>query len=184
VLLSLTSACIPHIGARDRPCELSPAAGTPFDSTRAGELQGEYDLILVSTWASETGESLRGRLHLEPTDTLHRFHERSPFGSRPVSARPLWGWAAFPPPHINVPWGADPASHDPDHPGVLVHAPGHIELGVWRGLDGSSVTLRVERVTPAGFSGRWGSDLGDIRATDENGRVLPNPNGYFCALRR
>jgi hypothetical protein len=84
---------------------------------------------------------------------------------------------------VTVPWTADPSSHDVDRPGVLLHATGRLELGVWRGFDGSSTNLAVLGVSPHGFSGRWSSDLGIVQIV-EQGRVLPNPNGYFCAIRR
>jgi hypothetical protein len=81
---------------------------------------------------------------------------------------------------MTIPWVADPAARDPEHPGVLLHSSGALELGVWRGLDGSSTTLMVRTLSRRGFAGTWNSDLG-IVAIHKEGRRLANPHGHFCA---
>lgn len=184
-----TLGCIACIGSvRHRqlpdPCSSIPAADQrPFDSTRALSLTGRYRLILVSDWEDEAGRSLSGELTLQPTDTLHHSFERTELGPwRRAGSRPLWGWADLRPGKIDVPWTADPASRDPDHPGVLLHSNGALELGVWRGLDGSSTTLGIRTVSTSGFAGAWSSDLG-IAAYIRDGQRLPNPHGHFCAHR-
>jgi hypothetical protein len=138
---------------------------------------------MVSDWEDERGRSTRGRLELRQTDTLHQFYEQTPFGRRRRGNRLLWGWSQIDSKTPTIPWSADPASRDPEHPGVLVHASGALEFGVWRGLDGSSTTLKIERITDTGFSGIWGSDLG-IMVFIRDGRELANPHGHFCAVRR
>lgn len=175
--------CVSRMLGRDPECSPSTTSTVAFDSSRALALAGEYDLMLVSSWEREAGESARGRLHLEPTDSLHRSYEQTLGRQRRVDERPLWGWATLSSKAISVPWSADTASRDPEHPGVLLHATGRLEFGVWRGFDGSATTLVVQSLSPAGFVGRWSSDLGIVQVV-ENGRVLGNPNGYFCALRR
>jgi hypothetical protein len=120
---------------------------------------------------------------VQPTDTLHEFYERG-FANRwrRTDRRPLWGWAQLQPKHMSVPWTGDPGSRDPERPGVLFHSNGLLELGAWRGYDGSSVSLVVESTSPMGFAGTWNSDLGiAVRVLD--GRQLPNPYGHFCAFR-
>jgi hypothetical protein len=107
----------------------------------------------------------------------------TPFGRRRFGNRPLWGAAQIEFTHMTVPVGADPASRDPDHPGILLHTSGSLELGVWRGNDGSAVYLSIESVVPSGFAGKWSSDLG-IMTLIHDGRRLPNPRGHFCAIRR
>jgi hypothetical protein len=175
--------CVSRALPGDPECSPSPGKAAAFDSSRAVALAGDYDLLLVSTWEREAGQSLRGQLHLEPTDSLHRSYEQTLGRQRRVDDRPLWGWATLSSKAISVPWSADPASHDPEHPGVLLHSTGRLELGVWRGMDGSSTNLVVQSLTAVGFAGRWSSDLGIVQVI-ENGRLLGNPNGYFCAFRR
>jgi hypothetical protein len=163
---------------------LSLADGRPFDSTTAGQLAGIYDLRLVSDWEQEAGRWTHGRLDLWPTDTLHQFYELGVIGrGRHSGNRPLWGTAQLPAKKISIPLTADPAARDPDHPGVLLHSNGSLELGVWRGFDGSSTTLHIDRVGALGFAGTWDSDLG-IMVLMGDGRRLPNPHGHFCAVRR
>lgn len=175
--------CVTRVLRGDPECSLSPTSAVAFDSSRALALEGDYDLILVSSWEREAGQSVRGRLHLEATDSLHRFYEQALGRQRRVDDRPLWGWATLSSTAISVPSSADPASRNPERPGVLLHSTGHLELGVWRGLDGSATNLVVQSLSPAGFAGQWSSDLGIVQMV-ENGRVLGNPSGYFCAVRR
>lgn len=181
---AVVTACSPRLFQREPACLPAPTNAVAFDSARAPALAGDYDLILVSEWEREAGRSVRGRLHLEPTDSVHRSFEMNFMGRRRrVDDRPLWGWATLSSNAVSVPWTADPASRDPEHPGVLLHSNGQLEFGVWRGLDGTTATLAVRFVTSTGFGGDWNSDLGIVRIV-ENGRVLANPHGYFCAFRR
>jgi hypothetical protein len=181
--LCVVAGCSPRLFHRDAACSPAPTYAVAFDSAQAPALAGDYDLMLVSEWEHEAGRSVRGRLHLEPTDSVHRSFEQGFGRQRRVDVRPLWGWATLSSKTLSVPWSADPASQNPEHPGVLLHSNGQLEFGVWRGLDGSSTNLAVQFVTPAGFAGHWGSDLGIVQIV-ENGRVLGNPHGYFCAFRR
>jgi hypothetical protein len=66
---------------------------------------------------------------------------------------------------------------------VLFHSNGLLELGVWRGLGGSTVSLMVRSASSTGFAGTWNSDLGII-VLIRDGRRLPNPHGHFCAVRQ
>jgi hypothetical protein len=73
-------------------------------------------------------------------------------------------------------------SQDPKHPGVLL-AGTHLRLGQ-PGLHGYSEHLTITAVSPDGFWGWWRAEPGFEVTTDaETQRVLPDPAGYFCALR-
>jgi hypothetical protein len=185
LLAVATTGCVGLWHRREDPCQAFNASSDlrPFEPTRSRALAGTYALTVVSEWEDDAGRSVSGRLELLLTDSVHRFSELGAFRPRRTDDRPLWGWAELPSDDIDLPVGADPASRWPDNPGVLFHANGHIELGVWRGMDGSSVNLKVDRVSPAGFAGVWGSDLGIMIYIDK-GRRLPNPFGHFCAIRR
>ena len=151
---------------------------------RAGSLAGHYRLTVVSDWEDESGRAASGPLTLQPSDTLHQFYEHG-FNRRWYRRgnRPLWGWAELRRKGVMIPWSADPASRDPEHPGVLVHSTGVMELGVWRGNDGSNVYLKIESVSPDGFAGTWSSSLSNV-AMYKDGRRLPDPYGRFCAVRQ
>jgi hypothetical protein len=180
----LGCASMPSFSRTDPCAAMTAGTAQPFDSSLARGLAGTYRLTLVSDWEDEKGRQVRGRLTLQPTDTLHERYERI-LMRRPVPTtdrRPLWGWAQLKPKNVTVPLTADPASRDPDHPGVLLHANGTLELGVWRGLDGSSVALHLQSVSTNGFGGTWSSDLGIVGIWRDD-RLLPNPHGHFCAFR-
>lgn len=184
VLATFACAGVSRGGVRQDPCAAAAAGPMQaFDSTSSHRLAGKYRLTIVSDWEDEKGRQVTGSLMLQATDTLHELYERG-FTSRGrrTDRRPLWGWAQLQPGNVSLPWGADPTSRDPDHPGVLFHSNGLLELGVWRGLDGSSVSLFVQSISPTGFAGTWDSDLG-IAVLVRHGRLLPNPHGHFCALR-
>lgn len=48
--------------------------------------------------------------------------------------------------------------------------------------DGPMSWLEVDSLSEGGFWGRWDSDLGLISFVDEEGRILPNAHGTFCAV--
>lgn len=81
------------------------------------------------------------------------------------------------------------ASYLPD---TLVERPqsAEVDAGVLyvgcRGcLDGTPWSLQIDAVSPAGFWGSWQLGLGGSIAlrVDKHGGKLPDPEGYFCAVR-
>ena len=182
-LFVMASCARPMHGARHATSCAQPSADDvhPFDSSATASFKGQYRITLVSDWEEEAGRAVTGTLALQSTDTLHQFYERGIMGQwRRSGNRVAWGWADIVPGKVTLPWSADPAARDPEHPGVLLHSTGRLELGVWRGLDGSSTTLMVRTVGPLGFAGTWNSDLG-VAVIDKDGRQLANPHGHFCA---
>ena len=185
VMLTLTLSCATLGRSSSDPCGSAPSAlGRRFDSTTATRLAGRYRLTLIEESDEGPADRASAALVLLPTDSLHRFYETAAFaGTRRRGDRPLWGWTDFSPKNAFFPHAADPNSRSPDHPGVLVHSTGLLELGVWRGLDGSSTSLTITQVSDRGFRGTWASDQGLIYVNGADGRRLPNPHGHFCALR-
>ena len=80
-------------------------------------------------------------------------------------------------------WRAVVASRDPEHPGAVLTGQ-HLRLGQPGQLDGLIHILTLTAVAPEGFWGWWRADPG-VGVITESGtdRVLPDPAGYFCALR-
>jgi hypothetical protein len=75
------------------------------------------------------------------------------------------------------------ASKDLDRPGG-VWTRGALRLGDLDVLDGTGEVLTVTHIGPSGFRGEWQSDLGIAVIVDSaTNRALPNPGGYFCAIR-
>jgi hypothetical protein len=142
-------------------------------ATRPSALAGDYNLIQVRTQPN-AGETISGRLHLLPLDSAGRA------GAVGGSVRNLTGWlesAAG-----DSTWRSNVGSRDPMHPGVLL-AGTHLRLGQ-PGLDGYSEHLTITAVSPEGFWGWWRAEPGfDVTMDAESERAVPDPAGYFCALR-
>lgn len=61
---------------------------------------------------------------------------------------------------------------------------GVLHLGSRDAMDASPTMFRIDRVWAGGFAGRWHNDQTGIgRAIDSAGHWLPNPGGYYCAVR-
>ena len=131
----------------------------------------------------DRGRSESGKLTLQVSDTLHQFYTRVGRQWARFGNHPLWGWSEIRSEHMLIPWSGEPSSRDPDHPGVYVSPSGVMELGVWRGMDGSNVYLEIQSVSPNGFGGTWRSEM-SVTLMSKDGRALPHPTGHFCAVRQ
>jgi hypothetical protein len=60
---------------------------------------------------------------------------------------------------------------------------GTLLLGCRDCNDGSPDHLRIDAVSPTGFWGTWVDYQTGIVRAERNGKPLPNPAGYFCAVR-
>jgi hypothetical protein len=172
--LKLTAIIIVGVGCQPRPQLLQPercAPGVPSDAqhplvSRISLLAGEYDLIQVRT-QPDAGSFSSGLLHLEPLDSAARE------GAVGGAARDLVGWLdrretreADNRPRIDVVLRGD-----------------HLIVGSPGDLDQSVEHLTITAVARQGFWGWWKAETG-MQVTAHGGeRVLPDPAGYFCALR-
>jgi hypothetical protein len=151
-----------------------PATAQHPVAIRAAALAGDYELIQVRTQPAGGGTS-SGRLHLSPLDSLARA------GSVGGAVRDLVGWLELK--EGDPAWRANAGSRDANHPGVVL-AGEHLRIGRQGYLDGYTEHLRITAVSPEGFWGWWKGERGlGVVAEPESGRVLPDPAGYFCALR-
>jgi hypothetical protein len=158
------------------PCEpkVPPTAQHPI-AIRPVLLAGEYQLIQVPTQPASS-KVKSGRLHLAPLDSAAR---TSAIG-RPVAD--LVGWLE--PSGTDTTGRSAAASRDLEHPGVLLSGE-HLRLGDVGAVDGYIEDLTITAVAPDGFWGWWRAHSGwEITIDSSTGRVLPDPTGYFCALRR
>lgn len=141
---------------------------------RAVSLGGQYDLIQVRTQPT-AGVTSVGRLHLAQPDSLSR---ATSVGG---AARDLIGWLETV--EGDTTWHPGAGSRDPDQPGVVLGGD-HLRLGRPGSLDAPVEHLTITAVAPEGFWGWWKADPGWGITTDSSTRrVLPDPAGYFCALR-
>lgn len=141
-------------------------------TTKPWVLAGDYELIQVQTQPA-AGVTSSGRLHLARLDSTARA------GAVGGAVRDLIGWLE-PIRRDSAVW-ANATSHDPAKPGAVVSGQ-HLILGDLR--DGYAEQLTITAVAPEGFWGWWKAQQGIEMAPGADGRqVLPDPGGYFCALR-
>jgi len=137
-------------------------------------LAGDYELIQVQSQPT-SGAVTSGRLHLAPLDSATKA------GAVGGAVRDLTGWLDRT--GGDPAWRAAVSSHDPAHPGVVLTGQ-HLRLGQAGRPDGMVHLLTITAVAPEGFWGWWKADPGMAVMTEPGtDRVLPDPAGYFCALR-
>ena len=140
----------------------------------ATALAGDYQLVQVRTQPSP-GSVRRGRLHFMPVDSASRA------ASVGGAVRDLIGW--FDPMDGDNLSQVQAASRDPEHPGAVL-AGSHLRLGQAGSLNAYVDHLTITAVSRDGFWGWWKEEPGLDVAVDRNtGRRLPDPAGFFCALR-
>jgi hypothetical protein len=143
-------------------------------TARANGLAGDYELILVQS-QPRPGETSVGRLHLAPLDSVARAHAVG------GAVRDLVGWLETTSGDTSSRPNA--ASRDPVHPGAVL-AGDHLRLGEFGAIDSHSEHLMITAVAPEGFWGWWKGEPGwDVGLDPGSARILPDPAGYFCALR-
>jgi len=137
-------------------------------------LAGDYELIQVQSQPT-SGVVISGRLHLEAMDSVTRA------GALGGAVRDLIGWLDLT--GGDPRWRAIVGSHDPERPGAVLTGQ-HLSLGQAGRPDGQIEILSITAVAPEGFWGWWRADPGlAVRTEPGTDRVLPDPAGYFCALR-
>lgn len=140
-------------------------------------LAGKYTLITVATSPGMDHWTTKSDLTLERSDTLQQFYEQRLSGFVRTGNRPLVGQLAW---------------HSPDgmvrtDPVVVQQNPAETQLisGFCANCaDAMFVYHRILLIRSNGFSGRWHDPQTGIgKLIDKNGKALPDPDGYFCAVR-
>jgi len=140
----------------------------------AEKLAGDYHLVEVRTQPAPS-VSMSGVLHLSPVDSASR---AAAVGG---AVRDLIGW--YDPGERDSLRRPDATSRDPEHPGAVL-AGSHLRLGPAGSLDAYVEHLTITAVAGEGFWGWWKAEPGfDLTVDQTTGRRLPDPAGYFCALR-
>jgi hypothetical protein len=137
-------------------------------------LAGDYELIQVQSQPT-SGAVMSGQLHLSPMDSVTRA------GATGGAVRDLIGW--LDPDSGDSAWRAAVSSHDSARPGAVLTGQ-HLRLGQPGPPNALVHILTITAVAPQGFWGWWKADPGiAVRTEPGTNRVLPDPAGYFCALR-
>ena len=148
-------------------------------AVQAEQLEGEYELTLVATGGKASGVLTEGRLWLYPNEPDLRSLPAAGGAVRSDASAPLYGATDVDPEVVGGLRLGDPASRDPNSPGVLLVQQGErvvLRIGAEanrRGLlrfDGGYFVLRVQQVDESGFAGSWASGLLEAQA-----------EGHFCA---
>jgi hypothetical protein len=137
-------------------------------------LAGHYDLIQVQSQPT-SGAATSGRLRLAPMDSVTKA------GAKGGPVKDLIGWLDLD--SGDPEWRAAVASQDPDHPGAVLTGR-HLRLGQPGQAEAMIHILTITAVAPEGFWGWWRADPGlGVMTEPGTDRVVPDPAGYFCALR-
>jgi hypothetical protein len=159
------AACGPAAAPAPEPARCGPSvpptAQHPI-SIRATSLAGEYQLIQVHSQPIG-GVMTAAVLHLEPLDSTAK---AAAVGG---AVRDLTGWV-------------EPADGAGEKlPAVL--AGEHLRIGRVGGQGAQQLTITA--VAPEGFWGWWKAEPGmAVHMEPDTRRLVPDPAGYFCALRR
>lgn len=151
----------------------TPRGSAKFRATRAADLAGTFDLVLVLPWSAHWDSVQRAVLVLRPPDptTPALRWELADSTRRVVGEQPaMWGYLA----ERTALYGAGSTSPDPARPGARLTAGGQLVIG--QGRYSGSVALQVTHVTPTGFRGTWHPPPTITPGEPER--------GYFCANRR
>lgn len=175
--LLVLATCHPSATPTTRPARCGPAvpetAMHPI-ALHPALLAGVYELIQVQSQPT-SGVATSGRLHLAPMDSATKA------GAVGGPARDLIGW--LDPEEGDPEWRAAVASKDPERPGAVLTGQ-HLRLGQAGQPDALVHVLTITAVAPEGFWGWWRADPGmGVKTEPGTDRVLPDPAGYFCALR-
>jgi hypothetical protein len=175
--LLVLAACQRTASPAPGPAQCGPAvpptAMNPI-ARRPALLAGDYELIQVQSQPT-SGVVTSGRLHLAPLDSATKA------GAMGGAVRDLIGWLDLP--GGDPAWRAAVSSHDSERPGAVLTGQ-HLRLGQAGHPDGMLHILTITAVAPEGFWGWWRADPGlAVRTEPGTDRVLPDPAGYFCALR-
>lgn len=175
-LIAILAACHPGVPtiAPDRCGPAVPKNAQHPVARRAIALAGVYELIQVRS-QPEAGLTTVSRLHLTRPDSSARA------GAIGGAVRDLIGWVETL--EGDSTWHPGAGSRDPAQPGAVL-AGDHLRLGQPGALDAHIEHLTLTAVAPGGFWGWWKAEPGwEISVDSTSKRILPDPAGYFCALR-
>lgn len=141
----------------------------PYDSTALANLPGTYRLRVVSENERDFSKSMSGPLELSTS---------------PQNPAMLTGSATLSGDKFELPGLSGLSSREPGHPGLIVHANGNIDVAFDARTDSALSTMHIEQVSRDGFNGTWTGTRGAGEYFDAAGKIVPQPHGRFCALRR
>ena len=183
VVLAVTSlvtavAGAQRSGAAAMSCAAGPASNsTPFDTTKAGILVGNFDLVMFDTTSLSGGTRQHaGKLTLWLQDSVPK--KRATMARR-VGHQFLVGMFEVALPDSGDAW-SNMTSRDAHEPGAF-WTDGFLRLGNFGPKNGVSLYFRSG--TADEIRGMWTSHAGTAIIVDFTGDREPDEAGYFCARR-
>ena len=169
-LFAAGCASLRHGSRACRPTLDSAAeSAAPPSPTQIDGLAGHFRITQVRT--SSPGDEWVTEITLSRVDSAQRevAKQRRRFGPIPRQDLRLAGT-----------WHWSPRYHD----GPSEWDAGILYLGCRDCTDASPDELQISAIDAGGFRGKWRNpQTGIVHEADERGRPLPDPAGYFCAVR-
>jgi hypothetical protein len=155
-----------------------PAAAKPIPLDTLMRLDGRYRFITVAISAGLNQRPVTSELTLARSDTLEQFYEQRISGYVRAGNRPLIG-------NLTRRYGDGTLRNDPV---VVQQNPGNTQLvsGFCARIcnDATLIYHTISLASRNGFTGHWyDPQTGIGQLVDRYGRPLPDPEGYFCAIR-
>ena len=159
-------------------CAAAPASNsTPFDTTKAAMLVGNFDVVMFDTTSLSGGtRQHKGKLSLWLQDSVPK---RRATMARKVGQQFLVGMFEVAAPDSGDPW-SHMTSRDAHEPGAF-WTDGFLRLGNFGPKNGVSLYFRTG--TADEIRGMWTSHAGTAIIVDFTGDREPDESGYFCARR-
>jgi hypothetical protein len=141
------------------------------------QLAGNYKFVTVATSSGMDHSPFNGELTLRVADTLERYYERRLTGFARAGNRPLVGQLAW----------RESDGKVRTEPVVVQQNPGGTQLisgFCVNCFDAMLAYYGISQIRANGFSGSWHDPQTGIgKIVDKDGRALPDPEGFFCAIR-
>lgn len=165
-------------GSATMSCAAAPASNsTPFDTTRAATLVGNFNVVMFDTTSLSGGTRQHsGTLSLWLQDSVPK--KRATMARR-VGHQFLVGMFEVAAPDSGEAW-TDMKSRDAHAPGAF-WTDGFLRLGNFGPKNG--VSLYFRSVAADEIRGMWTSHAGTAIIVDFTGDREPDEAGYFCARR-
>ena len=164
-------------GTAAMSCTAGPSSNsTPFDTTKAAILVGNFDVLMFDTTSLSGTRQHSGKLSLWLQDSVPK--KRATMARR-VGQQFLVGMFEVAAPDSGDVW-ADMKSRDAHEPGAF-WTDGFLRLGNFGPKNGVSLYFRSG--TADEIRGMWTSHAGTAIIVDFTGDREPDEAGYFCARR-
>ena len=170
LLLAVGCASLGPLRSTGGCSETAPVDAEPATADQIPSLTGRFSLVQVTTSLPGEGKpAFRSQLELHRPDTATvstMMFQRALGQPKDLRLVGSERWSQDHPP--------EPAEWDA----------GTLFIGCRNCFDASPTHYRITAISPRGFWGSWiDYQTGTVHVIGKDGKVAPNPAGYFCATR-